>query len=103
MKDYNGKVAVITGAASGIGLGLARRCCREGMQVVLADVEKEALLQAEAELKTAGATVLAVRTDVSKLADIEAFARKTLETYGAVHLSLPARPPGKAPGRTGSG
>lgn len=86
MKTFKDKVAVITGAASGIGRALADRCAREGMRVVLADVEAPALAQAEAELKEGGADVLAVRTDVSQAGDVEALARKTLDAYGAVHL-----------------
>jgi NAD(P)-dependent dehydrogenase (short-subunit alcohol dehydrogenase family) len=79
-------VAVVTGAASGIGRGLAERCAREGMRVVLADVEETSLAQAERELKDAGAEVMAVRTDVSKAEDVEALARRTLEAFGAAHL-----------------
>ena len=86
MKTFKDQVAVITGAASGIGRALAGRCVREGMRVVLADVEAPALAQAEAELRQAGADVLAVRTDVSKAGDVEALAHKTLDAYGAVHL-----------------
>lgn len=86
MNDFNGKVAVITGAASGIGRGLAERCLHEGMRVVLADIEEPALRQAESELREAGGTVLAVRTDVSKAAEVEVLARRTMDTFGAVHL-----------------
>jgi NAD(P)-dependent dehydrogenase (short-subunit alcohol dehydrogenase family) len=86
MKEFKDKVAVITGAASGIGRGLAERCAQEGMKVVLADIDKKELTQAEEELEAAGATVLGVRTDVSKAADMEALARKTFATFGAVHL-----------------
>lgn len=86
MKEFNGKVAVITGAASGIGLGIAKRCVQEGMRVVLADVEQNALAQAEKELVTVGGTVLSVLTDVSKANHVEELAKKTIETYGAVHL-----------------
>src|SRR5687767_8873118 len=86
MKDLKGKVAVITGAASGIGRALAERCAREGMRVVLADVEPAALAEAEANLQAGGATVLAVRTDVSQAKDVEALAQKTLAAFGAVHL-----------------
>lgn len=86
MKEFKGKVAVITGAASGMGRAYAERSAREGMKVVLADVEQKALDKAESELKAAGATALAVRTDVSKLEDVEALARKIRETFGAVHL-----------------
>ena len=70
MKEFKGKVAVITGAASGIGLGIARRAAKEGMKVVLADIEKDALNQTEEELKTAGTEVISVLTDVSKSEDI---------------------------------
>jgi NAD(P)-dependent dehydrogenase (short-subunit alcohol dehydrogenase family) len=86
VREFKGKVAVITGAASGIGRALADRCAREGMKVVLADVEAPALAQAEAELSEAGADVLALRTDVSKAEEVDALARKTLDAYGAVHL-----------------
>jgi NAD(P)-dependent dehydrogenase (short-subunit alcohol dehydrogenase family) len=86
MKDFKGKVAVITGAASGIGRGIADRCVQEGMKVVLADIEEPALAKAEHELKSAGADILAVRTDVSIEADIKALAEKTLDRFGAVHL-----------------
>jgi NAD(P)-dependent dehydrogenase (short-subunit alcohol dehydrogenase family) len=86
MKEFRGKVAVITGAASGIGRALADRCVQEGMKVVLADIEVEALAKSEASLKAAGATVLAVRTDVSQVQDVEALAHQTLDAFGAVHL-----------------
>jgi NAD(P)-dependent dehydrogenase (short-subunit alcohol dehydrogenase family) len=86
MKEFKDKVAVITGAASGIGRGIAERCAREGMRIVLADIEEEALTQTEQEMKAAGATVLAVLTDVSELSDVKALARKTLDAFGAVHL-----------------
>lgn len=86
MKGFKDKVAVIMGAASGIGRALAARCGQEGMNVVLADIEKSALYETEKEMRNAGATVLAVLTDVSSLRDVEALAQKTLDTFGAVHL-----------------
>ncbi|MBV9927327.1 MAG: SDR family NAD(P)-dependent oxidoreductase [Acidobacteria bacterium] len=86
MKEFKDKVAVVTGAASGIGRGLAEACAREGMKVALADVEAESLARAERELKEAGAEVISVRTDVSKAEDVEALARRTLEAFGAAHL-----------------
>lgn len=86
MKDFKGKVAVITGAASGIGRGLAERCAEEGMKVVLADVEASAMARTAKELSAAGVTLLAVPTDVSKANEVENLARKTLESFGAVHL-----------------
>ncbi|MDM7999225.1 MAG: SDR family NAD(P)-dependent oxidoreductase [Dehalococcoidia bacterium] len=86
MKDFRGKTAVITGAASGIGYALAERCAQEGMNIVMADVEPKALADAERELTAGGASVLGVVTDVSKGGDIEGLAKRTLEAYGAVHL-----------------
>ncbi len=86
MKDFKDKVSVITGAASGIGRALADHCAREGMKVVLADIEQGALAEAAANLQSGGGTVLAVRTDVSQAKDVEALAQKTLEVFGAVHL-----------------
>jgi NAD(P)-dependent dehydrogenase (short-subunit alcohol dehydrogenase family) len=86
MREFKGKVAVITGAASGIGRGLAERCAREGMRVVLADIEGKALSRAESELRAAGAAVLAVPTDVSQERDVQALAERALDAFGAVHL-----------------
>jgi NAD(P)-dependent dehydrogenase (short-subunit alcohol dehydrogenase family) len=86
MKTFQGKVAVVTGAASGIGRALAERCAQEGMKVVLADIEEQALMQASRELAAQGAQTLAVPTDVSQAGDVETLARKAFETYSEVHL-----------------
>lgn len=86
MRDFQGKVAVVTGAASGIGRGLAERFAREGMSVVLADVEKEALALAASELQQQGADVLAVETDVASLASVEALRDAALARFGRVHV-----------------
>jgi NAD(P)-dependent dehydrogenase (short-subunit alcohol dehydrogenase family) len=86
MKEFKDRVAVITGAASGIGRALAEQCVQEGMRVVLADIEEPALRQAEQALKATGAHVLAVRTDVSQARDVAALAEQTLQAFGAVHL-----------------
>jgi NAD(P)-dependent dehydrogenase (short-subunit alcohol dehydrogenase family) len=86
MKDFQGKVAVITGGASGLGRAMADRFAREGMRIVLADVEPHALAKAEAEMKAAGAKVIGVRTDVSRAAEVAALAQKTLAAFGAVHI-----------------
>jgi NAD(P)-dependent dehydrogenase (short-subunit alcohol dehydrogenase family) len=76
----------VTGAGSGIGRALAGRAAREGMRVVIADVELNALDDAAAEVETAGAEVLVVRTDVSRADQVEELARLTYERFGAVHL-----------------
>ncbi len=86
MKEFKDKVAVVTGAASGIGRGLAGHCAKEGMKVVVADIEEARLKETETALKATGADVLAVRTDVSRYEDIEALAQKTIDAYGGVHL-----------------
>lgn len=86
MKDFKDKVAVVTGAASGIGRALAARCVREGMKVVLADIETSALAEAERELGGGDTDVLAVKTDVSRANEVETLAHKTLDRFGAVHL-----------------
>jgi NAD(P)-dependent dehydrogenase (short-subunit alcohol dehydrogenase family) len=86
MKEFRGKVAVVTGAASGIGRGMAERFAAEGMHVVLADVEEGALAQAAREMAAAGAKVLAFRTDVSKAEDVQALAKKAVDAFGEVHV-----------------
>ncbi len=86
MKDLAGRVAVVTGAASGIGKAMATSFAAEGMRVVLADIDAEALEVAHAELTDAGHDVRAVRTDVSKADDIEALRDAALEAFGAVHV-----------------
>ena len=86
MESFEGKVAVVTGAASGIGRGMAGAFARAGMKVVLADIEKEPLAIAEQELSTDGADVLAVRTDVSRREDMDALRDRVLDRFGAVHI-----------------
>ena len=81
-----GRVAVVTGAASGIGQGLSERFAAEGMHVVMADVEEPALSKAAAELAETGASVLPVVTDVSDRAAVEALRDKALSAFGAVHV-----------------
>ncbi len=86
MKDFEGKVAVVTGAASGIGLGLATRLAQEGMKVVLADVEEPALDAAVQQLTQAEHQVIGVRTDVSDPASVDALAKQAIDAYGRVHV-----------------
>ncbi|MFX0102705.1 MAG: SDR family NAD(P)-dependent oxidoreductase [Candidatus Hodarchaeota archaeon] len=86
LKDFKGKVAVITGAASGIGLAIANRCAKEGMKVVLADIEEEALNLAEEGIKPIAPITLSIRTDVSKASEVESLAREVFDTLGEVHI-----------------
>ncbi|MFO0727604.1 MAG: SDR family oxidoreductase [Myxococcota bacterium] len=86
MKTFQDRVAVITGAASGLGLELARAAQRRGMKLVLADVEVPALEAARAEFLAAGAAVLALPTDVSRPEAVAALADAAEARFGAVHL-----------------
>jgi NAD(P)-dependent dehydrogenase (short-subunit alcohol dehydrogenase family) len=81
-----GKVAVVTGGASGIGRAVAGRAAAEGMKIVLADIEEFSLQEAARSLSESGAEVLAVVTDVSDASSVEAMRDRTLERFGAVHL-----------------
>ena len=85
MKELRGKVAVVTGGASGIGLAIARAFLNEGMSVVIADIEQTALDGAVAELSPLG-SVTGVVTDVSKLESVGALADRVYGTYGACHV-----------------
>jgi NAD(P)-dependent dehydrogenase (short-subunit alcohol dehydrogenase family) len=81
-----GKVAVVTGAASGIGLGLSERFAAEGMHVVMADVEESALSKAASALAGNGASVLPVLTDVADRAAVDALRDSAVAAFGAVHV-----------------
>ena len=86
MKTFKGRTAVITGAASGFGLEASRIAAREGMNVVMADVQQDALAKAAEEIAALGAAVLAFRLDVSKAAEVEALGAATAARFGAPHL-----------------
>jgi NAD(P)-dependent dehydrogenase (short-subunit alcohol dehydrogenase family) len=86
VQEFAGKVAVVTGAASGIGRALAEAFAREGMRVVLADARKAALEQSVAELRAQDYDVTGVSARVSQLASVQALARRSIETYGKIHV-----------------
>lgn len=86
MREFSGRVAVVTGAASGIGAALATTLAREGMKIVLADVEEAALSDTARSLSEAGHDVTPVVTDVTRPGDLQALAQRTLDAYGGVHV-----------------
>jgi NAD(P)-dependent dehydrogenase (short-subunit alcohol dehydrogenase family) len=86
MQDFAGKVAVITGAGSGFGREFARLGAALGMKLALADIQADALAATAEELRAQGAQLLTETVDVSRGADVERLAQRTLERFGAVHL-----------------
>ena len=86
MKSFKGRTAVITGAASGFGLEVARIAAREGMNVVMADIQQDALTPAAAEIATGGAAVLPWVLNVSRAAEVEAMGAAVLARFGAPHF-----------------
>lgn len=86
MQEFEGKVAVITGGASGIGRGLAEVFAREGMKVVLADIEQEALDAAVKEMTREEHQAIGVVTDVSKPGALDELAKRAYDEFGAVHV-----------------
>lgn len=86
MKTLKDRVAVITGASSGIGLALAKVLAADGMSIVMASQNPERLARAEAEVAETGAEVLAIPTNVEKKEEVERLAEQTLERFGAAHV-----------------
>ena len=86
MDEFAGKVAVVTGGASGIGLAMARRFAAEGMKLAIADVEEDALAPAAEALRADGAEVLAVPTDAGDAASMDALAERVFDHFGTAHV-----------------
>ena len=86
METFEGKVAVVTGGASGLGLAMAQRFADVGMNVVIGDIEAEPLAMAEAAIAAKGVKVLVQRTDVAKAEDVEALAANAYRCFGAVNV-----------------
>ena len=87
MQQLEGKTAVVTGAASGIGLGMARTFAKNGMSVVLSDLPGDRLDAALGEVRGLGATAIAVAADVSQRADVQKLADAALKKFGAIHVA----------------
>lgn len=86
MEDVAGKVAVVTGAASGIGLGMTETFANNGMKVMMADVEEDVLMAQASRLRDANLDVTPCPTDVTRIAALQALLDKAIETYGKVHV-----------------
>ena len=86
MQQFEDRVAVVTGGASGIGLGMCRAFAARGMKVVVADMNTDAIDAAVAELAGSGTEAIGVQCDVSKLEQVEALAERTLDAFGGVHV-----------------
>lgn len=86
MQEFDKKTAVITGGASGIGRAMAELFLSRGMNVVLGDIEQQALDATVAELQAAG-NCIGLRTDVAKAEDVQALADAALAEFGAIHIA----------------
>jgi len=86
LKEFKKKVAVITGAGSGIGRAIAFKCAQEGMNVVVSDINEKALTRIERKIKRLGNAVLAIKTDVSKIYEIRELASQTIDKFGETNL-----------------
>ena len=101
MQDFEGRVAVITGAASGIGWGMAQAFADAGMKLVMADIEVQTLEAAGAELRAAGHEVITVQTDVADPTSVQRLADAAHEAFGKVHVLCNNAGVGGATGKPG--
>jgi len=88
MRDLSGKTAIVTGAASGIGLGIAKALARVGANIVLADLRPDALVAARNAIEAIGARAATVTVDVSDAASVEAAGKAALDAFGALHIAV---------------
>ena len=88
MRDIQGKTAIVTGAASGIGLGIARALARAGANVVLADLRREPLEAARQQIETIGVRAVGVTVDVSDPDQVAAAGKAALDAFGALHIAV---------------
>jgi NAD(P)-dependent dehydrogenase (short-subunit alcohol dehydrogenase family) len=98
MESFEGKVAVVTGGASGLGLAMAQRFADAGMNIVIGDIEAEPLAMAEAAIAAKGVKVLPKRTDVAKAGDVEALAESAYRRFGGVNVLCNNAGVGGSPG-----
>ncbi|MFL5251538.1 MAG: SDR family NAD(P)-dependent oxidoreductase [Rhodopila sp.] len=88
MRDFNGKTAIVTGAASGIGLGIAKALAEAGVNIVLADLRPEALAGARAEIERLGVRAATVTVDVSDAESVAAAGEAALDAFGSLHIAV---------------
>src|SRR5213075_690914 len=88
MRDLNGKTAIVTGAASGIGLGIAKALAHAGANIVLADLRPDALAAAQQQIDTTGVRAAAVTVDVSDADSVAAAGEAALDALGALHIAV---------------
>ena len=87
MQEFEGRVALVTGAASGIGLALCEIFAEQGMNIVAADVEADPLADTAERIESLGVDCLAVQCDVSDPGAVEELAQAAIETFGAIHIA----------------
>lgn len=91
MKDFSGRVAVITGAGSGIGAAMASRFARSGMKIVVSDIDREAAETIRQALVDAGGDAISIRANVGDPADVEGLADAAYRHFGALHRDVGTR------------
>ena len=98
MNQFEGKTAVISGGAEGIGLGIAKAMAKQGMNIVIGDIDAQQLEIAHTKLTSEGANVLAIQMDVTKIDQWQNLAKKAIERFGKVHMLVNNAGVGSIPG-----